>query len=844
MSPHRQAFGFIKNRFGDEVLHEVNRSAFDRIGAATLFEQQYGTLFSRPDTLFVVLGTDSGLLPRWIAGRERAPGSRFIFVELPQLIDTIRHQTGELMDEAGFALTTPALWRDLTDEFRFSDYAYLGNLKVVTSLGVRDANLSDYRLLEREVTAQAEDFNRSIQLQLGNHAFIQRQIENIADNLTPAVRLKDCAAGATAVLLAGGPSLDDILPWVERHRERITVIAVSRISRRLLHSTVRPDIVVSIDPHRVSFDVSKEALQFENRPLLVAGNHVSPLLLGQWPGPAVYRGEHFPWPTDSNGENLPMVGPTVTNMALAMAVDMGFTRVILGGVDLCYSAEGHTHASASNERATGPRLGIVGQQVETNSGRLADTDPPFAQAVQIMDGQAQRALQRGCEIVNPAPGAARMAHVRYIPLAELDIPGHHELDVPRIIRQAVADDPAGRRATLQQAAKELAWARHQLHGVLKLSRAALDSNQRLFGDGQGRPDFRFKKRMDKIERSLDRDFRKITPLLKSFAAAGFLSLLRPNRNDEWTDQELSTWGRRYYEIYIEAASLLEGMIDQAQQRVGARLEEIQAAPRLELLLQQWRKDDQPARAVHFSAAHPELLANASPTLQQGFRELADEYAQVLAETDTPHARSLRQHHSLAPVRSKLLILFQRHERDELSRLAKALDGLDRTEAAELAALARGYLAELDGLADAALAQYQAIVDTAVAQLHGEQEQQSNPRLEDALSRMAFLSLERQDRDTALQALQILSTLSPAYQPQYADMLRLAGQLQAAVDIYTDYLHKAPMDLATMMKLGKLFQEAGAADAARQAYAYILERSPDNQAARDLLSALNKTGVPA
>lgn len=842
MSLDQQAPRFISNSFGDKLLYEVNRGTFDKVGSTALFEQQYGSLFSVPDTLFIVIGTDSGLLPRWIAEQEPPPGSRFVFVELPELVDVIRDRLAGLLEQKSFSLANAANWLDLAEECRYSDYAYLDRLKVVASLGALDANLPEYRLLEADVAGKIGDYIRDIQIQLGSHAFIRRQIENIADNHTPATVLRDIAPGETAVVLGGGPSLDDILPWVIEHRDRITVIAVSRIARRLLDSDLRPDIVVSIDPHDVSFDVSKEALLFEHRPLLVCGNHVSSHLLGQWPGPSVYRGSRFPWPSDNDPDNLPMAGPTVTNLAIAMAVDMGYSRVILAGVDLCHSPEGHTHASGSNERAVGPRLGVVGQQVETNSGQLADTDPAFAQAVHITGEQAGRAQEQGCEIINPAVHAARIEHVRHIPLAGIDTPGLPRSGIRDRIDSRLGDQVGRMQQALQAARQELAWAHKQLQDVLKLTDEALDANQRLFSDSDNGHDFRYKKRMDKIEHKLDRQFRKITPTLKSFSLGGFLGLIRPRRETDWEDKEIQAWGRRYYEIYRDGANRLLELIDASQQRTAVRLEELKPSPDLGLLLEQWQRDGQPARAIHFRQRHPQLVDQAPAKIQKTFGEMAAQLDQLLAQTETRQARNLQYFHSLQPVRSKLQILFRQGNRDELTRLANNLERIDQPLAMELASLARGYLAELVDDSESAMHHYQLLLDAAAEKLGAEQKLQASPCLEDALRRMSYLALQQQDTQTALLSLDVLSAISPMYEPQYAELLRMSGRIQDAADVYTDYLKKIPDDLATMIKLGKLFQDAGAAESACWAYDYVLEKAPDNQAALRLRESLKIDGA--
>jgi len=828
---------FITTRFGDDVIYEVNRRTFDTLDSNTFYEKHYADLFSRPDTLFVILGTDSGLLIRWIAQSQRAPGSRYLFVELPELIEPIRQRYGELIQESGFALTTADNWLGLREDFRFSDYAYLGNFEIVSSVAVRDANLSAYPLLESEMACKAGDFKRDIQQQLGSYPFIRRQIENIADNLVPASLLKNTRVGETAVILGGGPSLDQILPWVERHRERLTVIAVSRIAKRLLNSKVQPDMVVSIDPHPVSFDVSKEALMLPYHPLLVCSNYVSPLVLGQWPGPAVYRGDRFPWKSPEDKGNLLNSGPTVTNQAIAMAMDMGFEQVILGGVDLCFSPQGYTHASGSTEHQAGPRLGQVGNQVETYGGGIAETDGPFRQAIKIMGAQAAQAQERGCTLINPFADAAKVEHVQHIPLEALNVSDWPASDMARDLKTLLKPQQQLREKTLACGGKELLNARGQLHQIRKLCKEALECNDKLCGRAGEDGDFRYKKRMDRIERKLDRDYARFTPLIKQLAAGGFLSLLRPDKEHEWSDDEIREWGRSYYEIYIRAIDELEQMITASRERLACRQEEIQKQPDFERLLTQWRQDDNPVRAINFEREHPELLAQADPAIRQAFAELQKQFQHALSKTDTQQEKVIRSYYTNAKVRSKLLLQFREKNQEKLTHMAQNLLDQEGGEARELAELAQGFLAELQQDHAQAMSHYQAIIDLAAERLARDNEQTMSPGVEDALRRMSFISLEQQDIQTALLSLDALSLASPVYQPQYAEALRIAGHLQEAVNVYTDYLQKVPNDLATMLKLGQLLQNAGAIQAARESYNYVLSHAPDNRVAQNMLNSL-------
>ncbi len=827
---------FITNRFGEAVIPAINRGAFDKTGAPAVFERQFGDLFRQSDTLYIVIGTDSGLLPQWIAEQTPGEGSRYLFVEPQWLANTIANRYPATFEEPAFHLGAPEDWNDLTDSMQLSDYAYLGKVALVLSVGASDAFLSEYRHIEKILREKLETVGRQVGLQLGNFAFLRRQIENIGDNILPARCLAGQFSGRDAVLLAGGPSLDEMIPWVKQHREHLVVLAVSRIARQLRAQDLVPDIVFSIDPHPVSFDVSKEGLEFPAETVLVCGNHVVPTLQAQWPGPVLYCGERFPWPADPEPENLPMPGPTVTNLALGTAIEMGFDRIILGGVDLCYDRSGYTHASGSNEHLAGANLAPGALRIPTNGGWLADTNPAFAQGSQTLSEQAGVALQRGVQIINPAPGAAKMDNVLHLPLEQIH-PARPAASADVLICDCLSDyDADYRAARLCEGLDELTRVRGQLGKVVELCEEARECNRRLHANEAGH-DLRFKKRMDKIERRLDRRHGDLTRLVKSFAIASLLRLGRPDRNGEWDAAELARWGDDYYRIYGEACQAMTELVDASRARVRSRLEESAVQPDIEGLLDQWERDDTPERARRFCHHRPDVASTLDPAQSARLADMQVTLQRVIAEQDTQQARQVHQQHDIGLARPRLQRAFEQQDTSELVAVVEALAQIDTPVARELHSLGLGYQAELQGMNNEALSYYQQVVDQASTAVEGRGDASYNARLEDALRRMSQILLQQGDGETALMVLDALSNLSPAYQPQLAELLRLNGRIQEAADVYTDYLKRAPDDLATLLKLGKLFHDAGAYDSARWAYDHVLEHSPGDRAARTLRDAL-------
>lgn len=815
---------FLTNTFGDRFFYSINRDAFNKIGAEALFQRHFGQSLFRENSLTVIIGTDSGLLPRFIAARGLPEGARYLFVELPEVMTRL-HQAGVLegLDDR-IILATYDNWREQAEACRLTDYVFLANIRSTLSIGAEDGNHSGYHGLGRKVREELERLTWERNAQLGNEAFFIKQIENLAENRSPLSQLRGTAAGATAVILGGGPSLDEVLPWLKTNRDKLVIFAVSRIARRLLEVGFEPHIVVSIDPHAVSFDVSKEMLRFGERTLFINHYHTSSALLGQWRGRSLFMGQPLPWESPLNRDFTPSPGPTVTNAALAAAVELGFAEILLAGVDLCFSRSGHTHALGSNEHHAGPQLGRGQSWVETNGGWQAETSHDFAAAVHQLDYQAAMAAKRGIRVINLAQGAARMANVVYSPVAEFKLVSPPIPVFDRLLSSLPEETAQTRCDHYRTLLDELNRATVYLKKIKKLACDALDANDGLFGRKGKTADFKYKKRMDKIEKRLNSDFGDFAVLVKKFGIRHFLKMTRPDRDKEWSDEEVETAGRLYYEAYRDSAERLSGLVEEARMRVQTRIEEEMPAPSAQRLFAQWRKDGQPGRALVWRVRNFQATASLSAKDADQLIELEKEFEAILGLQETEHFRRSRKFSDLGQVRGKALTMFKRREETLLVQLIEGLNGVDRPEAIGLRQLCNGYLAELQDDPSLALESYQALM-----------EQETGALVEDALRRVAAISLDGEHFEDARLALECLSGISPIYLPQYGDLLRLMGEMPAALDAYADYLEKVPDDLAAMLKLGRYYLELNIPDGARLMFSSVLEKDPQNQAAKTLLS---------
>ena len=826
---------YFVNSFGDRYLYEVNRNSFNQIGAASLYKQRYGEALLAKDSLTIVVGTDSGLLIDYIQERGVAEGSRFLFIEHPTLLPAIRSVIETDALDENIMLTDQQDLNELLKDISFSDYANIHAVRLIESLGATDDFYGEYRALFINIKQQLDSILWLHNVQLSNPSFVRRQLENLIEQHVPARLLSKLFEGRTAALLGGGPSLDELLPWIREHQNDLVIIAVSRICRRLREADVVPHLVVSIDPTELSFDISKEFLDLNPQAVLAHANHVTFPLLAQWRGRSIFLDRRYPWVARGETDNLAAAGPTVTNTGFALALEMGFASIVFAGIDLCHSSEGYTHARGSNEFDAGPRLGAAGIRVTTNHGRRAETSPDFFNAIKAFNAQALEAGKRGIRVINPAGGAAVMQGVEHVPVdqIELEVRGENPFDTLHACIDG--DAPEQRRDNLATMQRELARAHGQLRNIMKLADEALACNDGLFGRAGKQADFRHKKRMDKIERELDNKFGDISEIVRMFSAQAFLHM--PPSDREWTDEEIEQAGKTYYTAYRNNAGQILKLIEDAQHRIGTALEEESDTPDYERMLDQWESDGIPGRAQAWCHRHPALAADLPADVRNRFDELDAQFRTLMQVRDTGHARKMRDEAALGPVRGKMQGLLKERNTEELSNIVQQLEKLDSAEARQLRSLGLGYLSEIEGDKETAFGHYADLIDLARDQIDISSTEAGNPRLEDGLRRMVVIAMAEQWHDHALMILETLAGLSPAYEPQFAELLRLSGNTEAAVNVYTDYLSKVPGDHVSMLRLGRLYRSIGALDAAKTAFTYILAQDPDNQAARSLLNEI-------
>lgn len=819
---------FLTSSFNEEYLYTVNRNSFNKEPSASVYKRLYKDKLEKEHSFYIILGTDSGLLFNYILQQPLPDDTRYLFIELPQILQSL----GRKIDLDGLpehiAICAIDDWQDQAAVFGIELYLFKDNCQFIKSLAAIDSFLPDYTSAILSFEQSFESLRFFTRAALAVSPFMSTQLTNICENNTPASTLKGQFTTETCVLLAGGPSLDENIEWLKQNHQHVVIMAVSRIAKKLLQVGITPDIVVSVDPFEISFDVSKEQLLFPNTVLFIHSNNVTPLLLGQWPGKSVYMDRRYPWDVKDDDQNLMSCGPTVTNTALKVAIDMGFSNILLSGVDLCFSDKGVTHASGSNEAKIGPTLGQSGKWVETYSAKTVETLIVFEQAAEGLAIEALRAKNNNTDIYNLSANAAKVDNINYIPTEALSFVDEqcnfkdkiNQL-IPEKANNVITQDY---NVVLKQVEKILAHVKK----ISLLAQDALQANEQLFKDkGKESDNFKHKVIMDKIEQQLNTKYKRAAKFVKNFGIDKFIKSAQTNSSAEWSDEKLEQTGQLYYQAYIDTCSTLLFHLDSTRSRILSRIEEQKAKPNIAALLEQWQQDNNVGRAKNWLTKQAIQKETLSDDLRAKFSSFEQQFNDIIANENTRHLERTKKEASLYGVRRKVITLFHQKNIAALQTLAQSLKLLTQTnqEATSLYHLCLAYFFTATKDEPQALAYFEQLPDEEI--------------LEDELQQIARIAFKLENYDLAKACLKHLASIANIYIPQYAKLLLLLGDKEAATACYTDFLQSHPGDIFMWCNLGVFYFENGASEAAKLAFEMVLAQDNEHVRAKVYMEKIQR-----
>ncbi len=802
------------NDFGDKYLPSVNGDVFNRTGSRHIFQQQFKQAFWLEEYCHIVLGSDSGLLIKHLLAEGIPKGSLYLFIELDSFIEPIKHLClHNTQWQEQIALCNLDTWLETAESLAVDNYILRQKLALHNSVAVTGERRPEYSLLGDKLKAQLNEKTHEVNACLVDETLITKTLDNISENIIPAAVLEKKFQGQTCIILGAGPSLDEHLPWIKENKDKLIILAVSRLAGQLISYDLLPDIIFSIDPQDTSFEVNKEILTLPETTLLIHSNHVTPRLVSQWPGKSLYLGERFPWDSELNVNNFADWGPTVTNTALVVAAELGFSKILLSGVDLCFESTNKTHA----DKVQGLEFSTNNYEITTFSGAKALTDVQMLFAAKSMSEQVEKIDTTATEIINLAGNAQKIDEIKQINCEEISLAApssiHWHSIIPQHDSNQAANDGEQIISELQHRAKEL-------KKIIKLSQDALTYNKKIYKvDKAGNYNLKAKDKQDNIQKKLDTEFEHITIPLKRMGMRYFAKTLKPGNPEHWTDKEMEQQGKLYYEAYIKSAKHFLQRIELSISRVKSRLNETSLEPNFIELTKRWQEENQPGRAAVWLKRH----AKKAKTIEDKDYALLKGLEQSNANNPAPdQAKSQPIAPDFNRFRKEAQFGFDNKNLESLNAIKNRTLPLTKKhiEAQSIIALINGYIEALQEKPEAALTFFDKTSEI--------------DRNEDTLNLMFSLAIQLDMNEKAEGYLQKLSTLSPNYTPQYAHILKLNNKHLESINVYTTYLQEKPEDITTWVALGKLYIEIGEEDMALSVFSYVLEQDPENQLVQKLI----------
>ncbi|PXV93286.1 hypothetical protein C8E03_10253 [Lachnotalea glycerini] len=185
------------------------------------------------------------------------------------------------------------------------------------------------------------------------HLFIKNMIANIKilNQCTPIHYYKFTNQNVPAIIVSGGPSLDNNIEDLKKHKDKLSqcfIITGSRTVGALVKNGIKPDLIVSVDPVDANYDMMKDYLNLDTP--LAFYEYSNRYLVRDYQGDKVFISLLFSQ-TIKAFKNLQGVycGGSVAHSCIDIANMLGCSPIILIGQDLAHTFQKHHADSATHD---------------------------------------------------------------------------------------------------------------------------------------------------------------------------------------------------------------------------------------------------------------------------------------------------------------------------------------------------------------------------------------------------------------------------------------------------------------------------------------------------------------
>ena len=807
---------FEENTWGERFIPDLNRTTFETASAASYFENDLDFDPLQANKLTIIIGSDSGLLFKYLHSLAIPASSHIALIEPFGVFEVVDEECRQWLSTQPSQTDKPVVSLHSAEKlesevFNGDDIAYFfaGEIKQAqANCAIRDYQNIYYPLfreIREALSARAYVVHNIYNIK----SFVEQQLNNCVDNHTPMQARPDFGEDKVAVILGGGPSLDNQLDWVVLNRSKLFLISVSRICDKLRKLDLIPDLVVSVDPQPVNYSAGKVGTLWEHVPL-VSSYHVSHQLPKQWRGPHYFTGYRYPWETMEKRptDTVESAGPTVGHSAIIIASRLGFSTILLAGIDLCFNATGDSHAQGTPESELLKLPGNYDAQVTTYAGNQAGTSIDFYRSIESLENIGQAFNQDMDTVFNLNIHAAEVPSIRYIDASKVTLPEcKPEFDTSDYAPLTTHELDALRQQIITYK-REF----EKIKAICSKAKACIDQ---IYGKNGKQPNPGYHKRLDALEERLNKVDSYAIDTVRHFMGPEFAQLRKPGGFAEMEQDDMERWARDYYRITHRGGKYFQQALTRALEIIELRKAEQAETPDIEYLLEKWTSQETPGRVTMF---HEHLLPFATGDQKNRLDAAATTYLQSLLEKDEQREKIILS--ARGTIRKTMQSLRYLREKKCVSDLQNYSEKLVDLEwpYGTIASFIQGVIAEINSDADVSITMYQQVIDDCGEQLNNGTEtlESINTLIEESLTNLTQIYLDRQDGDSAVSTLGILSEITPQYIPSYANLLNMLGNYESAVELLKIYLDNFTGDFRVARQLAQMHEKAGNMDAHQQA----------------------------
>ncbi|MCF6299412.1 MAG: DUF115 domain-containing protein [Thiomicrorhabdus sp.] len=762
----------IQTKQNETVLEGFYPKQFDESSSSEIYKIFLG--LQLPDKkLFVVIGTDSGLMVDYLLSIATTQ-QRFIFIDHAEVIDFLKQKKSGLLEgqsnfKAEFYTFEAFDFEILYDAYQ--DYVIRNAVIILSSI----LSVNDDVRYQGMLDKYKELFFKFRVDRIDNYDFkkvFDQQIESACDLRYPLPTIKGALKGEVpGVILGGGPSLDAVIPWLKKNQNNIWIFAASRICKRLLKEGITPDFIGTFDGQPLIFDYSKEMYAFEEKSILITGEHPYAPLIRQWSGLKTYSRRRFPWAKGAE-EHFISDGPTVTNALFGIGSYLGVSQLYLAGVDFCFTPEGVCHESGSIEAKNKQRdssdttvLNYRGERVATNIQLYDARNSLEERVVQL------KASLPELSVYNLNNGAAVINGVECCSIEDIEL-NVQKFNVVDTLSDLLYFDAKTEKNFQRNLSQEVSAHSKWLFSIVKEAKKGLQLTEILFSEPskQSKRIKQVLKLKKKLEKLIGVDYQTFV----NYGYQAFMETLQPvESEEEMSQQEMKNSLRGFFGGLQFAAEGFLVKLEELKSEIKFRLLELNPETDFLVLVEGWLHRGIPGR-FHVWLAH--FSVNPYEYYQKEYSETVIELEEAFQEMKTDETaleNAFKQR--LSSPEAFIFRLNKAFEAQNLEEVLSILRQLSLITSAEYyiaRALAAGMKSELAGSPEDALIFYQS-VDPYQKQFWIQQQ-------------VFSLAFRLEQPEKGLQALHALSLMNIKYLPKYAEALALLGDPDSAISAYQAY----------------------------------------------------------